>query len=61
MSGTAVVAVVKGQHEPHLSDFKKGHKAPASGIDHKSQKLSHKTPGLGTDHKIQNKMIKPPP
>ena len=42
-------------------DFKKGPKALASGIGHRSQKLSHKTPALGTDHKIQNKIIKPPP
>ena len=42
-------------------DFRKGHKAPASRIDHKSQKLVHKTPALGTSHKIQNKIIKPPP
>jgi hypothetical protein len=42
-------------------DFRKGHKAQASGIDHKSQKLSHKTQALGTDCKIQNEIIKPAP
>jgi hypothetical protein len=41
--------------------FKRGRKGPASGIDHKSQKLGHKTPALGIDHKIQNKIIKPSP
>jgi hypothetical protein len=44
-------------------DFKTGHKASASGIDHKSQKLGHKNCprnyGLETDHEIQNKIIKP--
>jgi hypothetical protein len=42
-------------------DFKKGLKAPTSGIDRESQKLGHKTPALKTDHKIQNKIIKSSP
>jgi hypothetical protein len=40
------------------SDFKKGHNAQTSGIDHKSQKLGHKTAALGTDHKTQKKFVK---
>lgn len=41
-------------------DFKRGSAILASGIDHKSQKLSHKTPALESDHKIQSKIITSP-